>query len=389
MPLLALHPGAILSVLVFGSLISWIVWRWSKTSADAPAVLIVKILISLVLIGLAVFAIAFVHPVIGVPVGAVFGIILGLLWARNIGLAIASPLANLYDGGTEAEPPKPFYAIAEAHRKQARYDEAIAEIEKQLELFPGDVKGHLMLAEIRCRHLKDWGGAELAIEEIVANEELAISTRAKALQALADWNLDLRHDAPAARVLLERVISLFPNTPESNEAAQRLAHVGDASWRREQHSPARLHVPVADQRLGLRLHPEPPPPEPDPEIEAEALRRQLSAHPLDTEAREKLALLYADRMGRLDWALGEFDKLLAQPNQAPKAMAKWLHLLADVQIRVAGDESAARAALLKVGQLFPDTALEANAKSRLERIKLEMRAKQKTAWVGEGYLPRS
>lgn len=383
MPMLAIHPGAILSVLTFGLLFGWILWRWSRNSADPPGILILKIILSLGLIGVSVFCIAFVHPILGVPVGAAFAVVLGLLWGRNIGLMLANPLASLYDGGTEAEPPKPFYAIAEAHRKQARYGQAIEAIEKQLELFPGDVQGLLMLAEIRCRNLQDWGGAEAAVENILANEELPVATRAKALQALADWYLDLRHDATAARVILERITNLFPGTPESNEASRRMAHTGDGSWRREQHAPALLRVVASDQRLGLRLESEPPPPEPDPELEAEALRAQLSAHPLDTEGRERLALHYADRMGRMDWALGEFDKLLSLPNQPPKSVAKWLHLLADIQVRVAGDEAGARAALLRVGELFPGTALEANARSRLERLKLEMRGREKATVVGE------
>ncbi len=383
MPLLAFHLGAILSVIAFGSLFGWILWRWTRTSTDDPAVLLTKVALSLCLVGSAVYCIAFMHPIMGVPLGAVLGIITGILWGRNIGLAIANPLANLYDGGTETLAPKPFYAIAEAHRKQARYSEAIGEIRKQLEQFPGDVRGLLMLAEIHARNLQDWSGATEAIEEIVGNDKLPVGTRAKAMQALADWHLDFSQNADAARGIFQRIIDLFPDTPESNEAAQRLAHTGDGSWRREQHAPARLVVPVADQRLGLRLEPPEPPPEPDPAIEADALQSQLAAHPLDKEAREKLAVLYADRMGHLDWAVGEIEKLLSQPNHPPKTIARWLHLLADLHIRSAGDENSARRALERVGFLFPGTALEANARTRLERLKYELRLKQKASVVGQ------
>jgi hypothetical protein len=57
-------------------------------------------------------------------------------------------------------------------------------------------------------------------------------------------------------------------------------------------------------------------------------------------------------------------------------MARWLNLLADVQIRCAGDETAARAALQRIVQAQPGTALAANAQSRLEHLKLELRAKR-------------
>ncbi len=382
MPALAFHFGAVLSVLAFALLFGWIGWRWTRSSNDPPGVLWSKIIYSTVLLGTAGYCVAFIHPLIGVPVGALLGILASIPWAKNIGLAIASPLANLYDGGTEEEPPKAMYAIAEAHRKQARYGAAITEIRRQLDAFPGDVLGLLMLAEIQCRNLDDWTSAAESIDAIVGNTDLGVPTRAKALQALADWHLDFHQDTAAAREVYQRIIDTFPDTPESNEAAQRLAHTGDGSWRNERRAPSKLVVPLADQRVGLRLTPPDPPADPDPEIEADGLRAQLIAHPLDMEAREKLAILYADRLGRIDWAVGEIEKLLAQPDHAPKHIAKWLHLLADFQVRVAGDEAAARAALGRIGGLYPGTALQAIAQSRLELLKNELRTRKATPTVG-------
>ena len=107
-------------------------------------------------------------------------------------------------------------------------------------------------------------------------------------------------------------------------------------------------------------------------------------HPLDAEARERLGLLYATRMGRLDWAMGEFEKLLNQPNHSPKQVARWFHQLADLQVRCGGSEAGARLALQRVMELFPDTALAAQAKTRLEHLKLEMRYQERGATVKPG-----
>ncbi len=374
---LSFHPGAVLSVLVFGGLIAWVLWNWSRRSVDAPPVLGLKLALSIGLLGAATWCILGFHPIIGVPLGAACGIVLGILWGKNIGNALARPLSDLYDGGQEEMKPKPFYAIAEAHRKQARYDLAIQVIEEQLDRFPGDPQGLLMLAEIRARNLGDWSGAAVAIDQVASQVELTVGARAKALQALADWHLDLRQDAAGAREIFQRIIDEFPGTAESNEAAQRIAHTGDGAWRREMRAPSVLHLPKADDRLGLRLgEAPPPPPEPDPAVEAQELCTHLSAHPLDTEARERLALIYADRLGRLDWAKGELEKLLAQPNHPAKSVARWLNVLADLHIRVAGDEAGARTALERVGALFPGTALEAKARSRLDHLKLELRLKE-------------
>ncbi len=369
--------GALLSLLSFGLLFGWILWRWSQRSEDPPAILIPKVVVSVVLFGVAGWCILRIHPLLGVPLGAVCGIIIGVLWGRNIGSAIANPLASLYDGGGEAPEPTPFYAIAIAHRKQARYAQAIEVIEQQLERFPGDVQGLLLLAEIRGRNLGDWAGAAAAIEAIVCQHDLPVAPRAKALQALADWNLDFAANPQAAHELLQRIQDLFPGTSEAQEAAQRQAHLGDAAWRETRTAPARLHIVPGDPHLGLKGGSLPePPPEADPESEATALCRHLAEYPLDAEARENLAVLYADRMGRLDWAVAELEKLLAQSNEAPKRVARRLHLLADLQVRCAGDEAAARNALRRIVDALPNTAHAANAQSRLEHLKLEMRVRQ-------------
>lgn len=365
--------GALLSVASFSLLFGFFLWRWARRSADPPGVLTVKILVTLGGMGMGIWCGVSMHPMIGIPLAAVAGILVSILWAPNIGLSLAKPLASLYDGGDEETPPKPFYAIAEAHRKQGRFADAIAAIQEQLEKFPGDPEGLLLLAEIRARHLSDWTGAAVEIDQIVGNSGLAVTTRAKALQALADWHLDFAQNTEAAREIFQRIIDLYPDTPDAREAAQRLAHTGDGSWRREQKAPAVLKLPVGEQRLGLRTEAPAAPPEADPEIEATTLRNQLAAHPLDTEAREKLAVLYADKMGHLDWARGEIDKLLTQANHPPKSVARWLHLLADLEVRHGADEAAARAALQQIVKRFPETAIAATAQSRLERLRLEIK----------------
>ncbi len=391
LPMIALsfHPGAIVSVLAFGALFAFVLWHWSRQSIDPPAILGIKIALSTGLAAAAVWSILSLHPIIGVPLGAICGILIGILWARNIGNAMARPLADLYDGGTEQAEQKPFYAIAEAHRKQARYAEAIAEVEKQLERFPGDAQGLLMLAEIQARHLSDWEAAEASIGRIVSQEPLSVTTRARALIALADWHLDLKQDGPAAREVLARVQELFPGTAEAAEVEQRLAHLGDDRWRRERKEPSKIQVTPMDPSFGLRSRPgrgsepTPPEPEPDPQFEADRLLAQLSEHPRDTEARELLAALYAERMDHPDWAIAQWELLVADAEQPPKQRARWLHRLADLHVRQTHDEDQARAALLRVSQLFPGTALAAKADSRLQHLRLEMRGQAQTLTVGQ------
>lgn len=383
-----LHPGAVLSAVAFAGLIGWVVWRWSRRSEDPPAVLIFKLVLTVVIGGAGIWCGINIFPIIGIPVAAVCGIVVGLIWGRNIGAAIASPLSSLYDGGHEAVEPKPFYAIARAHWKQRRYGQAVETVEAQLDRFPDDPEGLLLLAEIRARSLDDWPGAEEAIDRLVAREDVPVTVRARALEALADWRLDLGHDAGAARRTFQRIIELFPDTREAAEAAQRLAHVGTDEWRRSQGRGRVITMVRGDERLGLRPAGTSPETEteaePDPELEADSLRRQLVEHPMDGEARERLALLYADRLGRLDWAVGEMEKLLALPNQPAKATAHRLHVLADLHVRHDGDEAAARAALGRIVTAMPGTALAIAAQSRLDHLPLEFRRRQAVRTLGSG-----
>src|SRR5690348_18087515 len=57
-------------------------------------------------------------------------------------------------------------------------------------------------------------------------------------------------------------------------------------------------------------------------------RSHLEQHPLDTEAREKLAVIYADHYHRLDMATDELEQLIQQPNQPSRLVVRWLNLLA-------------------------------------------------------------
>jgi hypothetical protein len=169
---------------------------------------------------------------------------------------------------------------------------------------------------------------------------------------------------------------------EDGDAAQRLAHLGDDAWRREQHAPSLLRIVKGDERLGLRGLSPPQVPEKDANVEAAELMAQLAAHPLDAEARERLALLYADRLGRFDQAVVELELLVVQPMQSARSVARWLHLLADIHIRCAGDEAAARRALGRVVELFSDSAVAANAQARLDHLKLEMRRRDAARVLG-------
>jgi hypothetical protein len=120
------------------------------------------------------------------------------------------------------------------------------------------------------------------------------------------------------------------------------------------------------------------PAEMPPAEQAAAWVKHLEAHPDDTEAREKLAILYARHYQRLDLATGELEQMIGEPNHPPKRTAHWLNLLADLQIHTGADYDTVRATLERIVERFPDHSVSENARSRIAHLKLEFKALEKT-----------
>lgn len=306
-----------------------------------------------------------------VCIAAGTAIFVGTMWAPSIGDWIASPFTKWYDGG-DAEPElRPMYSIAIGHRKRGHYDQAVAEIRRQLTMFPEDFQGWMMLAEIQFKDGNNLPAALQTIEQILMFPELAPKNAAFALTSVADWQMELG-DRDAARAALERIIDRLPATEEAQIAAQRIAHLASPEYLADLAAPRVFAVPHSEERIGLRTEPMAAPVEEDASATAARLLDHLRDHPLDNEAREKLALVYANSFKRLDLATSELEQLIATPNQSPKSVASWLNMLADFQIRLANDVEGARETLRRIIELYPKSAAANTANVRMSQLKLEL-----------------
>ena len=314
-------------------------------------------------------------------------IALSIIWTPHLAELISNPLASLYDGGSKPLDPKPYYSIALSKRKLNRPLEAIVEIRKQLARFPNDYEGVHLLAAIQAEDTKDLPGAEMTLNHFCAAPEAPPRQVAAALSQLADWHLKLAQDAASARDALEKIIAKFPDSELSAAAAQRIAHLGGAEKiLLAAHDRQPMAVPAGVKSIGLRdslrdLIPA----ETDPAKLAADYVKHLEQHPLDTEAREKLAIVYAAHYKRLDLATSELAQLINQPNQPSKQVAHWLNLLADLQIRSGADYETVRPTLEKIIEHFPGLAVAELAQSRLNVLKLEIKGqKEETPGVKLG-----
>ena len=222
----AIVRGTVLLALAL-SAVGWFMVRCLKRSDD-PARLIFKWVLTGGVVGCLVW---FVGPLvsrgdyaaafIGVPMTAAAGIVLTIIWRHNIANMIAKPFSDLYDGGSQEPIPHPAYSVGQSKQKQGKYVEAVAEIRKQLERFPTDVEGQLLIAQIQAEDLKDMPAAELTIQRFCDQPGHAPQNIAFALYSLADWHLKIGQDREAARRDLERIIELFPGSEFALGAAHR------------------------------------------------------------------------------------------------------------------------------------------------------------------------
>lgn len=373
--------GTILLLLFLG-IGGWLLWRALKRSEDPPALVVKWVVTALILAGLAWVT----KPWSDMPLQwtdvvttLVGGLILAIVWRQSIAGLFAKPFMSLYDGGSAEIEPRPYYSIAEAKRKRGHYLEAVAEIRKQLARFPTDFEGQLKLAEIQAENLNDLPGAELAIRRLCEQPGHAPRNLALALNSLADWHLKQGVDRDAARQDLEKLIEVLPDTEFALAAAQRIAHLAKTETLLAAHDRQPIHLPEGVKNVGLLASTEHlRPTAADPAALANEYVKHLEQHPQDTEAREKLAVIYADHYRRLDLAADQLEQLIHQPNQPARLVVHWLNLLADLQLRHDAGYETVRQTLEQIIERFPNLAAADMARNRLDLLKLELKAKQRS-----------
>ena len=375
--------GTIGLVVILG-IIGWGLFRMLKRSYD-PAQVLFKLAITVPLV-IACFIGAIELSFLGPLVMIILGVAMTVMWTPHIGEWLCKPLTGLYDGSDEPPVPKPYYSIARSLRMKGKFLEAVVEIRKQLARFPNDFEGVILLAGIQAENLQDLPGAEITLNHFCDRPGAPPKQVAAAMNHLADWQLKLTQDADSARAALERIVARFPDTELALLAAQRIAHLGGSEdILLAAHDRQPLAMPEGVKNIGLlesskHLRPA----EIDPAQLAADYVKHLTQHPLDTEVREKLAIIYADHYQRLDMATGELEQLIEEPNQPSKRVAHWLNLLADLQIRHGADYDTVRGTLEKIVDRFPDLAVAEMARTRLGRLKFEVKAHQATPDVKLG-----
>ena len=269
------------------------------------------------------------------------GVLLALLWAAPLGEVMGGGVSGFLTGSGQMMEERPFYSVAETCRMKGDYVGAIKEIGEQLGKFPGDFEGQILLANIQMENLRDFDSAQTTLQNISDQTHQKTGDVAYALTMLADWQLKFARDQTAAKATLEGLMRSFPNTGVELRVAQRVARMDNA-------------FEVNDARDTGSLV-------------SECLKH-LERHPLDNNSREVLARIYHERYGKPDLAEAELDRLINQPYQSKKDVAKWLNLAADWHEK-AGDFDRFTKCLKEITKRMPNTAQAKKSEDRLSRTR--------------------
>ncbi|HWD17828.1 MAG TPA: hypothetical protein VHB20_01000 [Verrucomicrobiae bacterium] len=283
--------------------------------------------------------------------------------------------------GLAPEPTKkPSYSRAQARMSFDKFDEAEIAVIQELEKHEDDFEGWMMLAELYAVHFHDLAEAERTVRDTCAQPSTTDSQRAVALHKLADWHLKLAADPLAARRDLEELCATVPASHLAHMARLRLKQIpaSKEAWLEHQ-TVKKFRLPALRSDLHAPSDPASPTDTAAAIARAQRLSARLHQNPNDTADRAELAVILAEKLNKVEAALGQLELLLTIPGQPEAQAAEWLALMAAWQIKYQRNEPAARKILERILRQFPETASAFAARRRLNLMDLEAKFRQAPA----------
>jgi hypothetical protein len=78
------------------------------------------------------------------------------------------------------------------------------------------------------------------------------------------------------------------------------------------------------------------------------------------------------------------EQLIALPDESPKHVARWLNLLADLQVQATNNTEMAEQTLRRIIELFPQHSVAQMAEQRIASLGLELKRYEKSRVIKLG-----
>ena len=280
------------------------------------------------------------------------------------------PIVHFTIDLAEKPPAYATYGKAIAQRKRGKIQDAEWEVISQLEKSENDFEGWILLAEMYARDYRNIEDAARVILDICRQPDVQQVHISVACHKLADWQLEFAENPIGARAALELLCRKLPGTHFAHMAQQRIRQIPSSCEEFDE-----LKKPRRIRLRSLREGSEPVRAEPSSRTEAAAeanrLSDKLTEDPNDISAREKLALVLSEKLGKIDLAVEQLTLLRDLPDATEEQRAKWLAQIASWEFTRDKDSEKFRSALRQIINEHPQTSHAFAAQRRLFLLEMD------------------
>lgn len=306
-------------------------------------------------------------------IGKLFAIavlsLLGPMWAGPISGYFGGQVGKQFTGGDQEVERRALLTAVEGLRSSGQYLEALAKAQAELDLYPDDFDCHFLAAAIQAEDLGDVALATRILKSIMSQPTTKEKQIARALGALADWQLNISREPERAARTLQQIIRNFPDSRAAHSAEQRIAAMPTQRELEERDQPkAPKEMPKFERDLGLKGKLKKVAPQTDPDVVTQDLIAKLQQYPNDWDTREKLAHHYIQHYQATAYAIEQLEILIASKFSNKADRCRWLHQIADWQRKVDGDVAAARATLERILEKYPGTSYAEQAERAIQHL---------------------
>jgi hypothetical protein len=261
----------------------------------------------------------------------------------------------------EEPPARPMYDRAVAQLKFGKYNAAELEVISQLEKCEDDFQGWMLLAELYAKNFKNMEDAARVILDICKDPRTQPVEISIACDALADWQM-AAENPEAARAALELLCRKMPGSHFERMARQRMKQLPrnyEELVEAKKPKPIRLPSLTEEPRAIKAVS------RSEAALEANRLSEKLTEDPNDISARETLAVVLAEKLGKTTLGVEQLKLLLEMADSADEQKAKWLAQVAIWEFEAEKNEEKFRGALHDLIANYPQTAQAFAAQRKL------------------------